>query len=58
MMNQTGETLLKGWGVWGEHPDHPLEDWRYEVANDDTRQGYWDWVAKRVEEEQSDKEKT
>lgn len=36
-------------GVWGEHPAHPVEDWRYQIANGDTRQGYWDWVAAEVE---------
>ncbi|MFX9054117.1 hypothetical protein ABTN50_19390, partial [Acinetobacter baumannii] len=34
-------------GGWSEHPDHPLTDWRTEVANDDTRLGYWPWVAAR-----------
>jgi len=34
---------------WGEDPDYPLEDWRYEVANNDTRLGYWEWVAAEKE---------
>jgi hypothetical protein len=34
-------------GPWGEHPGHPLASWKYEVANDDTRLGYWAWVAAR-----------
>lgn len=34
-------------GVWGEHPDYPLDDWLYEVSNGDTRLGYWDWAAVR-----------
>jgi len=34
-------------GGWSEDPDHPLADWRTEVANDDTRLGYWPWVAAR-----------
>lgn len=33
---------------WAEHPDHPVADWQAEVANDDTRLGYWDWVAARL----------
>lgn len=37
-------------GVWGEHDDFPVSDWRYEVANQDTRTGYWEWVAARVEQ--------
>lgn len=35
-------------GHWGEHPEHPLSDWRYEVQNGDTRLGYWEWVAARL----------
>ena len=29
---------------WDEDEDYPVEDWQYEVANGDTRLGYWDWV--------------
>jgi hypothetical protein len=36
-------------GVWGEHQDHTVNDWRYEVTNDDTRLGYWEWVANKIE---------
>ncbi len=32
-------------GIWSEHPDYPAADWQYEVANGDTRLGYWDWVS-------------
>lgn len=32
-------------GHWGEHPDCPIEDWRYEVACDYTRLSYWEWAA-------------
>ncbi|WP_305910544.1 hypothetical protein Q9L42_020525 (plasmid) [Methylomarinum sp. Ch1-1] len=32
-----------------EHPDHPLDDWRYEVINEDTHLGYNDWVHHRIE---------
>lgn len=35
--------------VWGSDPDHPVEQWQYEVENDDTRLGYWDWVAGQQE---------
>lgn len=31
-------------GYWGEHPDHTVGDWKYEVANEETRLGYWQWV--------------
>jgi hypothetical protein len=37
-------------GVWGEHPNYPVADWKHEIANDDTRLGYWDWVEHRLEE--------
>lgn len=36
------------YGPWGEHPAHPLDLWKYEVANDDTRLGYWAWVEVRA----------
>lgn len=32
---------------WKSDPDYPVEDWRHEVANDDTRHGYLDWVQSR-----------
>ncbi len=37
-------------GYWSEHPDYPVEDWQYEVANGDTREGYWKWVEHKIEE--------
>jgi hypothetical protein len=38
--------LLRGnYDYWGEHEDYTLAAWRYEVANNDTREGYWEWVA-------------
>ncbi|QAY80367.1 hypothetical protein [Sphingosinicella sp. BN140058] len=36
-------------GVWGHHPQFPVTDWRHEVANDDTRLGYWEWVASQID---------
>lgn len=41
-------------GVWDNDPDYPPEDWRYEVANGDTRLGYWDWVVNQKEQEQNE----
>ncbi len=35
---------------WSEDMDYPLVDWKYEVQNDDTRLGYWEWVAGKREE--------
>lgn len=37
-------------GYWNEHPEYPVIDWLYEVANLNTRQGYWYWVLARVED--------
>lgn len=34
---------------WADDPRAPLEDWRFEVANDDTRLGYHAWRDVRVE---------
>lgn len=32
---------------WASDPDYPVGDWQFEVSNDDTRLGYWDWVANK-----------
>lgn len=29
---------------WDTDDEFTIEDWKYEVSNDDTRLGYWDWV--------------
>jgi len=34
---------------WAEVPDHPVDDWKAEVANDETRLGYRAWVAARAD---------
>jgi hypothetical protein len=41
-------------GFWGEHPGFPVEDWRNDVANGDTRMGYWEWVAAQLEAQEND----
>ena len=41
-------------GYWKEHAEHPCEDWRYEVVNDDTKEGYWMWCAARVIQKEED----
>lgn len=43
------ELCEKYGGYWGVHPHFGLEDWRYEVENNYTRCGYWDWVYNRIE---------
>ena len=37
--------LIKTYGEWGEHPVFQLVEWRAEVTSNDTRLGYWEWVA-------------
>lgn len=37
-------------GTWGELPDYPVADWQAEVADDNTRQGYWEWVESKLED--------
>lgn len=36
---------------WGEHPEYPLIDWRFEAGNGYTRLGYWEWVVHKTESE-------
>ncbi|WP_019023068.1 hypothetical protein [Thioalkalivibrio sp. ALE23] len=43
-----------GSGYWDEDPDFTVEDWKYEVGNDDTRESYWSWVAKQREAARED----
>lgn len=47
---------IEGLGYWDEHLDYTLEDWQSEVANDDTRLGYWDWVLCQMEQAGDDDE--
>lgn len=47
----TAAELRNQYGNFGEHPDRPIEDWKCQVSNDDTRQGYWDWLAGELEAE-------
>ena len=39
-------------GYWEEHPKYPITDWHHEVADDNTRLGYWEWAAQRIEEDE------
>ena len=50
----TKDDLIAAYGYWGEHPDYALKDWKYEVANGDTRAGYWEWVAGAIQAETDD----
>lgn len=39
---------------WGEHPDHPMREWQGQVAMNDTRLGYWEWVQHRLQDDATD----
>lgn len=43
-----------GGDLWGEHPKYPKGDWRYEIDNNDTILGYWEWVYMKLEGEESE----
>lgn len=45
-------------GVWYDHPTYGAEDWRIEVENHDTRAGYWEWVASKIEQEEAEIEES
>lgn len=38
-------------GYWGEHPEILVEDWQYDVMENNTRLGYWEWVQARIDGE-------
>lgn len=40
--------LIQEYTLGGEHYDHDLADWQQEVANEETRLGYWEWVANQA----------
>ena len=40
--------LREDYGYWKEHPDFPTEDWITECDNNETRQGYWEWVDDQI----------
>ena len=42
-INYDDQRLISG-GYWDDDDNYPIEDWQYEVANGNTRIGYWDWV--------------
>ena len=45
---------LQSRNPWVIDPDYPLEDWKYEVQNGDTRLGYHDWVDHKKESDAHD----
>ena len=43
------EELCTKYSSWGSHPACPVDIWQHEVASDETRLGYWDWVSNWLE---------
>jgi hypothetical protein len=43
-------------GLWGQHLKYLRESWRYDVANNDTLLGYWDWCRHQEEADINDEE--
>ena len=43
------ELSEKHGGYWGEHLLYPLSDWQKHVRNNETRQGYWEYVEAQME---------
>ena len=42
---ELSDFIAENGGYWeGEHPSHYIKDWQSEVANGDTRMGYWEWA--------------
>jgi hypothetical protein len=37
-----------------EDEEYPMEDWKYDVANGDTKLGYIDWVLHNIESHEGD----
>jgi hypothetical protein len=41
---------------WASHPRFPVEDWQYEVRNNDTRQGYATWLYNKFANDEGEPE--
>lgn len=40
---------LKAHDAWCEFPPYSRTVWRFEVSNEETQLGYWDWVVQQIE---------
>jgi hypothetical protein len=46
----TAQQLREKYGAAG-HPEHTKAGWKFDVENDNTLSGYWDWVLDHIEED-------
>lgn len=51
MSNDEQWSTVPPLGTWAddENPLYPMSDWRHEVANEDTRLGYLEWLEHKIE---------
>jgi hypothetical protein len=50
MRMPSADDLRSQYGTWGDYGKaFPVSDWEMEVANGETRLGYWEWVAAGIE---------
>lgn len=48
---KTADNLINEYGYWGEHEKYGYNEWAYEVSEDYTRSGYWEWVTEKIAQE-------
>jgi hypothetical protein len=51
VMEKSSDELREQFGHWGDNPVHSVSEWKQEVQADNTRIGYWEWVATLLEAE-------
>lgn len=51
-MEKSPGELRDQFGHWGDNPVHSVSEWKQEVQADNTRLGYWEWVATLMEGEE------
>ena len=51
-MNEAQSFAEEWGGWWSSHDEYLPEQWQKEVADGNTRAGYWDWVIAQLELEQ------
>ena len=47
---EVAELRCDNHGMWSFCPEFPVDDWKYEVANGETRRGYWEWANAKLNE--------